>query len=141
MFKRLWFCVFLLAAFCSCTEFDPALTEEDISRYVTAIENLAKVSLQIDEEMRNSDAQIVFFCEPCRDLMRRAVQDAGYKSFKSFLLMDLRITYTMRYLLYLRISEMAGEAALDAPVEKICNDPLLRKSLNHEQESKLLEKL
>ena len=104
-----------------------------------AIENLAKVSPQIDEEMRNNDAQIVFFCEPCRDLMSQAVRDAGYKSFKSFLLMDLRIAYTMRYLLYLRISEMLGEAAQDAPVEKICEDPLLRESLNSKQEAKLNE--
>ncbi len=94
MLKRLWSCVFLLASLCSCTDFHLDLSEEDIAKYVTAIENLAKVSPQIDEEMRKSDAQIVFFCEPCRDLISQAVRDAGYKSFKSFLLMDLRIAYT-----------------------------------------------
>jgi len=56
-------------------------------------------------------------CQPILDSVARA---AGYANFESFLIMDIRIMYTMQYAAYLRVCEIIGESAKGVPQENLC---------------------
>jgi hypothetical protein len=49
-------------------------------------------------------------------------REAGYANFESFMLMDLRIMYTMQYVAYLEVSKLIGDASKDIPQEEICDE-------------------
>lgn len=123
----------------SCNYLIDSLTEEDIAQYVKAYDNLAKVSPLIDKELINSQSESIFTCKECRNLMSKAVTDAGYSSFKWFIVMDLRIHYTMRYVLYLQIAEFIGDEAKDIPLESLCTNQKIRSMLDQEQKKKIDE--
>ena len=116
-----------------------ALTEEDVERYIRAYENIAKVSGELEQARIDSKSLTIFDCEECRSIWRRAVQDAGYSNLKSFMLADLRISYTLHYAAYFRIGQILGELGQNVSLEKVCRDPVLRRNLYEEESAKLDE--
>jgi hypothetical protein len=60
-------------------------------------------------------------------------REAGYANFESFMLMDLRIMYTMQYVAYLEVSQIIGEASKDIPQEEICDEIDKNETLSPEE--------
>lgn len=117
--------VFLFITIVSCNYLVDSLSDEDISQYISAYDNLAIVSNQLEVEREKSNAISVLVCSKCLELMDKAVQDAGYAGLSSFFLMDLRISHTMRYVIYLEISQLVGQVGekigQDGVAEKVCS--------------------
>lgn len=97
-----------------------ALTEEDIKQYTKAYDNIAKASPQIEQEQKADSALLVFTCKPCMKTLEKAVQDAGYKNFTSFLIIDIRVHLAMRHYAYLQISQMVREGLIESAPEDFC---------------------
>ncbi len=129
----------ILGILVSCSYLPWQLKQKDIDQYILAYNKLAEVSAQVEAEKQKSGAFSIFACEKCREIMGQAIKDAGYSDFKAFIIMDLRISYTMRYLIYLKITELVGEVSQDLPVEKTCSDPSLREHLT-EEDKKTVDK-
>lgn len=133
--------IFVSSLLClgACDSNPLALTEEDVERYIRAYENIANVSGELEQARINSQSFTIFDCEECRSIWRRAVQDAGYSNLKSFMLADLRISYTLHYAAYFRIGQILGELGQNVSLEKVCRDPVLRRNLYEEESAKLDE--
>jgi len=87
------------------------LAEEDIEQYIQAYRNFSRISAQLEAERKKSGAVMIFTSKECRALLGKAVRGAGYADFKSFLLMDYRMHYTLRGVAYLRIANIVGATA------------------------------
>jgi len=111
------------------------LTEADIRRYIQAYKNFAKISAQLEEERKKCESILIFTCPECRVLLNKAAQDAGYPSFESFLIMDVRIHYTMRSVAYLRIADLAGKTLEELSVDALRDD--IRQNQELAQEKKV----
>jgi hypothetical protein len=119
----------------ACSYLPGALTDKHIDQYVLAYEKLAQVSPQIESERKKSGALSIFICDACRALMTKAVTEAGYSGLDAFLLMDLRISYTMNYVIYLRLAELVGGVASDVPIEAICTEEQFKEKIEKDKES------
>ena len=135
--RKLSVLIILCITLTACDYLPRSLTDKDITQYVHAYENLAAISPKLEEARKQSNAISIFTCKTCLDLMTEAVRDAGYESFESFLLMDLRISYTMRYVVYLRISKLIGDTSQDLPVEEACSKEHIDSIQDPEQRNKV----
>ena len=114
------YCIVFALLLTACGYFSDSLTENDIIQYVTAYENLAAISPELEQKKKQSNSQNIFTCEKCRELMTQAVKNAGYSSFQSFLVMEVRLSYTMKYVAYVRISRLVGDLSKDVAAEDLC---------------------
>ena len=121
----------------SCGYLPDSLTQKDIDQYLNAYEKLTNVSTEIENAKTRSNSVSIFTCSECREIMRKAVMEAGYSGLKEFMLVDLRMSYTMRYVAYLKITEIVGDLSEDIPVEDLCNNPQLRKNIDKAQREKV----
>jgi len=117
----------------------PKLTEDDINQYILAYENIAKVSPLIKKEQNavkiqreepkcqncddlnllydlglNSaydiyDAFYTSLCRKCMEILIQATKEAGYKDFKAFLMMSLRIQFALYQIARLELIELIGD--------------------------------
>lgn len=116
--RKLLFVVFVLLM--SCGYIPSSLTEEDVDQYIEAYQNLAEVSPNLATLQAKTGSISIFTCSACKEVMENAVVDAGYSSLESFMIMDLRMSYTMRYVLYLELTQLVSEAGEDIPIENLC---------------------
>lgn len=127
----------LLAVFLplSCSYLSSPLSDDDISHYLQAYENIAKISPELEAAREKDKAQSILTCSPCRDLLDSAVKKAGYSGYKSFLITDLRIHYAMQYVMYLKIANLVGGTVSDKgiPVELLCKKPNIREEMDKQK--------
>lgn len=125
MFWR-WSVLLVPLFLASCGFLIDALSDEDISQYIDAYDRLAKISPQLKEAQEKSGSPVLLACSRCRELMDEAVKEAGYSGLNAFLLMDLRISYTMRHVAYLKLTQVVSglseEVSRDGVPEKACSD-------------------
>lgn len=107
--------------FSHCGSITKKLSQEAIDQHLLAYEKIAAESKQLDLVLKESEAISIYFCKPCQPILDSITREAGYANFESFLLMDLRIMYTMQYVAYLEIATMTGKSAKDIPQEDICD--------------------
>jgi hypothetical protein len=118
------FGIALLLLLSSCGFLVPSLTETDIQQYIKAYDNFAAISPQLQSERKKSNSISILTCGKCLGLLDSATQKAGYSGFKSFLVTDIRIHYSMRYVIYLKIAQLLGSAASEVPDEQhYCTNP------------------
>ncbi len=109
-----------LFLFNRCGSITKKLSQETLDQHLLAYEKLAEESETIDAILEESNSISIYLCQACQPILDSVTREAGYANFESFLLMDLRIMYTMQYVAYLEVSKIIGEAGSDIPQEDIC---------------------
>lgn len=122
--------------FARCNSISLELTQEDLDQYMLAYEKFADNKELLDTTLEESGAIILHLCQPCQPILDSIAIEAGYSNFESFVLMDLRVIYTMRYVAYLQISEYIGKTVQDVPDDNIC-EGMNQEDLNEEERADL----
>jgi hypothetical protein len=119
--------------FSHCGSITKELSQETIDQHLLAYEKLAAESKNLDAVLKESEAISIYLCRPCQPILDSITKEAGYANFESFMIMDLRIMYTMQYVAYLEVSQIIGEASKDIPQEEICDEIDTNKTLSPEE--------
>jgi hypothetical protein len=107
--------------FSHCGSITKKLSQETIDQHLLAYEKIAAESKQLDLILKESEAISIYLCKPCQPILDSVTREAGYTNFESFLLMDLRLMYTMQYVAYLEVSQIIGASSKDIPQEELCD--------------------
>ncbi|SFM13475.1 hypothetical protein [Marinobacter zhejiangensis] len=118
---RLKLFLLLFVFLAACQYLPSALTKDDVDQYIEAYKKLAEISPELEVLRTKSGSISVFTCSACKARMETSVVSAGYRSLESFMVMDLRMSYTMRYVLYLELTQLVSEAGEDIPIENVCS--------------------
>ena len=120
-----------------CSSVLKKLAQEDIDKHITAYEKMADSRERLELELKKSNSISIYTCKECQPILDSIAIEAGYSNFESFLIMDLRIMYTMRYVAYLKITEIVGEVAKDIPEDNLCSRADKNENLDKEEKARV----
>lgn len=131
--------LFSVLLFSHCGSITKKLSQESLDQHLLVYEKLAAEKQELDLIVEESDALSIYLCKPCQPILDSVSREAGYANFESFLLMDLRIMYTMQYVAYLEISQIIGESSEDIPQEELCDGIDTDETLSAEEKVDLVK--